>query len=157
MPTLLDDAAAAATAKCVYAYSISKDAATPPELPPILYINQARALGWEAVGGGAGGTAAQYLVPLDTALARPPGANGSIWDVLQSRADLSTAVGLIGDGLPDLQQQLAALPDVVARKGYRTFFVPGAYMHAIVIPVPYSDPNLAADASHIDWIATTTP
>jgi hypothetical protein len=107
----------------VYAYSISKDAATPPELPPILYINQARALGWEAVGSSA------YLVPLDAALARPPGMNGSIWDVLQARADLSTTASLIRDGLPELQEQLAALPDVVGRKGYRTLFAPGAWLH----------------------------
>lgn len=120
-PTLLADAGSASpAAQCLYAYSISKDAATPPELPPILYINQARALGWEAVG------PQLYLVPLDAPLPRPPGANGSIWDVLEAREELATMAALIRGGLPEAQAALASLPDVAARKGYYTLFAPGA-------------------------------
>eukprot|EP00624_Nannochloropsis_granulata_P001672 evm.model.NODE_1811_length_11247_cov_30.589491.1 len=105
----------------LYVYSISKDAATSPALPPILYVNNAQALSWEAVPTPQGGN--HYLVPLASPLTPPPG-NGSLWDVLQAHPDFSTTVALITAQLPDFQALLQASPDVVSHKRYHTFFVP---------------------------------
>jgi uncharacterized surface protein with fasciclin (FAS1) repeats len=110
------DAAAA-----LYVYSISKDAATSPTLPLILYVNNAQALSWEAIFTTQGGS--HYLVPLASPLTPPPG-NGSLWDVLQAEPDFSTTVSLITAQLPDFQALLQTSPDVVSHKGYHTFFVP---------------------------------
>jgi len=110
-----------AAAAALYVYSISKDAATSPTFPPILYVNNAQALSWEPISTTQGGS--HYLVPLASPLTPPPG-NGSLWDVLQAQPDFSTTVALISAQLPDFQALLQANPDIFSHKGYHTFFVP---------------------------------
>ena len=108
-------------AAALYVYSISKDAATSPTFPPILYVNHAQALSWERIPTTQGRS--HYLVPLASPLTPPPG-NGSLWDVLQAQPEFSTTVSLITAQLPDFQALLQASPDVISHKGYHTFFVP---------------------------------
>lgn len=115
----------------LYVYSVSKDAATSPALPSILYVNNAQALSWEAVPTSQGGN--HYLVPLASPLIPPPG-NGSLWDVLQAQPDFSTTVALIAAQLPDFQALLQASPDVASHKGYHTFFVPNNEAWAALPP-----------------------
>lgn len=102
----------------VYVYAISKDASTPASLAPILYVNDAPALGWEALNNSC------YLVPLAKPLTAPPGNDGSLWDVLEAHGEFSTTVGLIAAQLPEFQALLQAPPDVLMHKGYHTLFVP---------------------------------
>jgi hypothetical protein len=113
--TLLPEADSA-----LYAYVLSPNP-NPTAFADIRYINDARALSWEAVG-------LDFLVALDTLLEPPLGAaadnNGSIADVLRSNPRMSTTARLL-DKLPEYRSLLAAAPDTVALTGFHTFLSPG--------------------------------
>lgn len=122
-PTLLENGSS------VYAFAISKDTKTAKEFPPILYINNGQGLSWTPVG-------KNVLVPLGSLIAPPPpGVNGSIWDVLTSRPELSKTVELLSK-LPDLQAALSSLPDMKKRTGYYTLLAPGKQDARLLYPGP---------------------
>lgn len=52
--------------------------------------------------------------------------------MIQARKELGTLASLVAQGLPELAAEWAALPDVAARKGYRTLFAPSALALALI-------------------------